>query len=150
MVNEYKPTRDNIFFLCYMVELLCRHTKNYKYKIVENMERGRILEICEYEDVFHSMNPSELIYEQVKELDIKLGRVFREEECTQTIPTVNSFARLYTDLIYKFEGDVIDNFFMVMKSDVNKEIDNFNGTFYYENVDYIAECIRRNDIFYDG
>lgn len=150
MKGEYIPTEDNIFFMCYLTELLCRHTRNHKYEVVKNMERESILGICEYEDVYHSLNPDQLKHEQMLELDIKINRVLRGERCYRRIPTVNSFARLYTNLIYKFEGDVIDNFFMVMKSDVNKEIDNFNGTFYYENIDYIAECIRRNDIFYDG
>lgn len=143
---EYIPTRDNIYFLCYLVELLCRDSKNKKSYIVGKMDRDYVLNICKHESAYHSMNFDQLIKEEKEELGIERGRFFREERASFRIPTIDSFGRLYRDIILKLDGDVIDNFFKVMNSPIADLIDDFNSSLYYDNVDYLVACVEEGEI----
>ena len=146
MTNEYITTRDNIFFLCYFMEMLGRKSRVRKTDIMEKMDRDFFLNMCEIEDVYHSLNPDQLIYEQKKKLNLRNGRHNRIDTANYKVPSIDAMAELYTMLIYRIGGDITDAFFKVMSSPITDYIDDYNSSLYYENPDYIAECIREGKI----
>ena len=140
--SEYKPTFENIFFMCYLVEKISRDTRNNKPYVVSKMDRDYVLHMCEYEDIYHSQNLDKVVFEECEQLGIKMGRNTRLTTAKYRIPTINAMAELYRRLIYKLEGeDIIDSFFKVMSSPMTDFIDDYNSSFYYENPDYIKDCI---------
>ena len=145
-MNKFTPTKDNVFFFCYLVELLMRHTLNSKPEIIKHMSRDYVLNILENEECYHVLPKERLICEQVEELKILKGRFNPVDKALYRVPPVTAMARLYAKLIFMMDGDVVDNIFKVFSSDICNFIDDYNSSLYYENPEYIKECILVGEI----
>lgn len=146
MEKEYIPTKDNIYFMCYFMEKLGRELRVSKTDIMKNMDREFFLNMTEYEDVYHSLSMDQLLDEQGDKLGLIKGRHNRVDTCNFRVPRVRSMAKLYMRLIYRMDEDVTDAFFKVMNSPITDYIDDYNSSLYYENPDYIADCIKEGKI----
>lgn len=143
--KEYKPTRDNIFFLCYFFEKFGRYTFTSKKEIANKMTREHFLNMCEHEDAFHIIDPDQLVFEQKQQLELYIGDNNRISNSNYKIPSIDDMAELYRDIIFEIseqerEG-VTDSFFRVMNSPIADLIDDYNGSMYWESIEYLVACI---------
>ena len=79
-------------------------------------------------------------------LGLKKGRLNRIATADFKVPSVDDMAYLYTRLVNKIGGYTPQSFLKVMSSPVTEHIDDYNGSLYYENEDYIVDCIKEGKI----
>lgn len=150
MSEEYIPTKENMFFLCYLVESLCRETLNNKHTVVSKMSRDYVLNILENEECYHVLSREQLVGEQKEELGLTKGRFNPVGLANYKVPSISAMARLYSNLVFMFDGNHIDNFFKVMLSPICDFIDDYNSSLHYENREYIKDCIKVGHIIRIG
>ena len=65
--------KNNLFFVCSLIELLSRNTNNKKEYIVNKLGIDRITKIYNLAEVYHSENIDKIVQELIDECDIKIG-----------------------------------------------------------------------------
>ena len=118
--------KDNdLFFVCSLIELIARKTKNTKKYIIKKLGKEKIKKI----------------YELCNALKLYQGKY--------RIPTIWELGRIYQRLIIMVnnkEEEYIDTLLEVLSSWIIEKIDNYNSSMYFENPEYIYECYVENKI----
>ena len=66
--------KDNdLFFVCSLIELIARKTKNTKKCIIEKLGKEKIKKIYELAEVYHSENIEKVSDELIEQCNIKIG-----------------------------------------------------------------------------
>lgn len=146
MYNESIPMKDDIRFMCYVMEVLSRHTDNRKSDLICKMDKDYIMSLCPNKHIYATYSPKQLANEQIEKLGISDGLFSYIWWARYNIPSPVDMACLYSSLIYMFDGDPIDNFIKVMSSPICDYIDDYNSSLYYENLLYIRDCIEAGRI----
>lgn len=142
-LREYTPTRNNIYYLCYLTERISRICRQSKADTVKHFDIPYTLEICLNEDDYHSRGIEVVAREQIKRLGIEeSGRFFRLSRNRFSNPTDAELAEIYTDVIFKLNGNPIDNFFRVMNSPIADLIDNYNSDVYLSDTEFLTDSVR--------
>ena len=134
--------KDNdLFFVCSLIELIARKTKNTKKCIIEK--------IYELAEVYHSENIEKVSDELIEQCNIKIGEYDIISECKCRIPTIWELGRIYQRLIIMVNNnkeEYIDTLLKVLSSWIIKKIDNYNSSMYFESPEYIYKCYVENKI----
>lgn len=92
--------KDNdLFFVCSLIELIARRTKNTKKCIIEKLGKEKIKKIYELAEVYHSENIEKVSDELIEQCNIKIGEYDIISECKCRIPTIWELGRIYQRLI---------------------------------------------------
>ena len=104
--------KDDLFYVCSMIEFVARET-HYKVKVCD---------------------------EWIEEYQIIEGNFDNITTCKYNVPTVTSIGRVYQMLILNvigLYGNVVEAIKNVYNSFISEEISDFNSSVYYSNPDYI-------------
>lgn len=141
--REDKKAND-LFFTCSLIEYLGRKTKNRRSDIVRALGKKEISRIYELADVYHSDNIERVSDDFIEKCHIVQGSYDNVSECMYSIPSHWDIGKIYKRLILgvaKERGaDVVDTLIEVYSSFIEKYIDDYNSSFYYENPQYILAC----------
>ena len=146
----WENQKDNdLFFVCSLIELIARKTKNTKKYIIKKLGKEKIKKIYELAEVYHSENIEKVSDELIEQCNIEIGEYDIISECKYRIPTIWELVRIYQRLIIMVnnkEEEYIDTLLEVLSSWIIEKIDNYNSSMYFENPEYIYECYVENKI----
>lgn len=146
----WENQKDNdLFFVCSLIELIARKTKNTKKYIIKKLGKEKIKKIYELAEVYHSENIEKVSDELIEQCNIEIGEYDIISECKYRIPTIWELGRIYQRLIIMVnnkEEEYIDTLLEVLSSWIIEKIDNYNSSMYFENPEYIYECYVENKI----
>ncbi|WP_282804113.1 hypothetical protein [Clostridium tetani] len=141
--------KDNLYYLCYVIEVLSRKTKNRRKTIVDALGRDNIEFIYKNAEVMHSEPIDVVCYEFIEKCNIKDGDYDIEVYCKDKPPRALSIGKLYSRLILSLledEEDLISKTMEVLSSWLVDEITNFNSSLYYSVLGYLKECYLQGEI----
>ena len=141
--------KNDLFFVCSLVEHIARRTKNTKKAIIDQLGKENVKKIYELAEVYHAENLEKVSDELIHKFQIKEGRYDILAKCQGRIPTVWELGRIYQRLILMLNPNVeesIDTFIEVLSSWMIQKIDNYNSSMYYENPSYLYECYVQDKI----
>ena len=142
MTNIYFPDekikKDDLFFICYMIERVARrlHQKN-KY-IVNQIGKKEFEHLISIANVLHAMNPISVEDQWIEDYLLKEGsfditKVDRElvEKIPSPIQMGKVYQRLISDTLQPGETEV-SGILRVYNNSIWDVIDNYNCSAYYE------------------
>jgi hypothetical protein len=132
--------KNNIFFVCSIIEYLGRKTKNRRGNIVKLLGKMEIERQLELAEVNHCLSMEQVADELVDELHILKGSYDSVGKCFYTVPSVFGIAKNYQRLIINDinAGKTIsDAFYDVFQSFISDDISDFNSSVYYSSPEYL-------------
>lgn len=133
--------KDDIFYVCSLIEFIGRKTKN-KRKVVVNAlgEDGIIKQIYDAQ-VNHCLPFEQVSEELIEQYDIPEGDFDTISNCKYTIPSFMAIGRLYSRMIIDCSksGKEVAELFKIFNSFISDEISDFRTGVYFENPSYL-EC----------
>lgn len=131
--------KDNLFFVCTMIEYVSRQTKNHRHVVVDCLEPDGLDYELQHADVNHCLPMEQVSDEWIEEYHIPTGNFDNVADCRYTVPSVTSIGRLYQRLILdvQHEQPLVDVMRSVFSSFIMDEINYFNSNVYYQNPDYL-------------
>lgn len=140
MGREEKKSND-LFFTCSLIDYIARKTKNKRAFVVQKLGRDKIQKIFDLADVYHSYNIEQVTKEFINEAQIPTGTFDNVKECNYIIPTHWDIGKVYKRLILGVASEknicIVDALIEVYNSFICNLIDDYNGSFYYENPQFI-------------
>lgn len=132
--------RNDLFFLCSLIEYVGRKTKNERKIIVNALGRKGLEHYYELAEVYHCENMEKVAYELVNKYGITVGTYDNVALSEENIPTHWDIGKVMQRLILKVAEtsgkDVIDAVMEVYNSWIVLKIDDYNSSMYYENTSY--------------
>ena len=107
--------KNNLFFVCSLIELLSRNTNNKKEYIVNKLGIDRITKIYNLAEVYHSENIDKIVQELIDECDIKIGNY--KLKIKDNKPTFWEIGRVYQQLILNITNNET-NYIEVLIKDI--------------------------------
>ena len=132
--------KDDLFYVCSMIEYVARKTHNKVKDVVEKLTDKDLLHQLKAASVNHCLSYEQVCDEWIEEYQIVDGIFDNVSACKYTVPTVTSIGRVYQTLILdvmKLYENIIEAIKMVYSSFISEEISNFNSNVYYSSPDYI-------------
>lgn len=136
-MNELK---NNIFFVCTLIESIARKTKNHRKIVVQKLGLNGIKHHLQYADVNHCLPLEQVTDEVINAYKIPNGHFDTISQCKYKIPSVTSIGKLYQRLIFDVHEDSEsweETIKDVFSSSLSDEISNFNSSVYYSSPDYL-------------
>lgn len=135
--------KDNLFYVCSLIEYTGRKTKNHRGDIVAAMDDECLKHQLEYADVNHSLPFERVSDELIVECGIKNGDFDTISNCKYTIPSHTDIGRVYATLsVDSGETDAVRSIRNVFGSFISDEISDFANGVYYENPSYLRESYK--------
>ena len=132
--------KDDLFYVCSMIEFVARKTHNRDKDIVSKLSDNALKHQLKAASVNHCLSFEQVSDEWIEEYGIEEGTFDNISTCRYTVPTVLSIGRVYQTLILnvmELYENVIEAIKTVYSSFISEEISNFNSNVYYSNPDYI-------------
>jgi len=150
MVGREDKNANNLFFLCSLIEYIGRKTKNHRNVIVNAIGKTDLQHIFDLADVYHSENMDKLMFELTEKHHIENGIFDNIANAKCSIPTHWDIGKVYKRLIIavakKENKEIIDVLSEVYNSWLSREIENFNGSIYYESPEYLFQSYLTGEI----
>lgn len=142
MTNKYFPeeeiTKDDLFFICYMIERVARKLKQKNAYIVESIGSEELNHLISVANVLHAENPLAVEEEWIEAYGMQPGDydVFDvDKELVEKIPTAIQMGKVYQRLILDTlqpGEDYVQGICRVYSNSICDVIDNYNCSAYYE------------------
>lgn len=142
MTNKYFPeeeiTKDDLFFICYMIERVARKLKQKNAYIVESIGSEELNHLISVANVLHAENPLAVEEEWIEAYGMQPGAydVFDvDKELVEKIPTAIQMGKVYQRLILDTlqpGEDYVQGICRVYSNSICDVIDNYNCSAYYE------------------
>lgn len=133
-----EKVKNDIFYVCTLIEYIARKTKNHRSDIIKKFTKDDIIHELEYAEINHSLSFEQVSDEIIEDLRIDNGDFDTVNECIYEVPSVTSIGRVYQTLISSVESeDIAQTIIDVFSSFISDEISDFNSNVYYSNPDYI-------------
>ncbi|BBK78159.1 MULTISPECIES: hypothetical protein [Clostridium] len=140
---------NDLFFVCSMIEKVSRETKQRQSYVVNKMGKENIGRLYKYADVFHCENPDKISYDLIKDNEIEVGTYDKISRCKYKIPSYWEIGEIYARLIMNINKELlIDTLFEVYNSWIEKIMDNYNSSFYYESPEYHLACYNAGEVLF--
>ncbi|HWT73466.1 MAG TPA: hypothetical protein VN258_01910 [Mobilitalea sp.] len=132
--------KNNIFYVCSLIEYLGRKTKNRRSDIVVLLGKKEIERQLEIAEANHCLPLEQVAEELVEIFGISEGDFDSVGKSLYPIPGIYAIAKDYQRLIIDEIGQeesVTDTIYNVFQSFISDEISDFNSSVYYCNPDYL-------------
>lgn len=132
--------KDDLFYVCTMIEYVARKTYNRTRDIVAKMSDKALAHQLKVACVNHCLSFEQVSDEWIEEYDIQEGTFDNISTCRYSVPTETSIGRVFQTLISDVAGlyqNIIEAIKMIYNSFISDEIANFNSSVYYSNPDYL-------------
>ena len=133
--------KDDLFFVCTMIEYVSRTTHNRSRDVVARMSDEELMHQLRVANVNHCLSFEQVCDEVVEVYKIKEGKFDTISECQYDVPSFLDIGKLYSIMIEDCakEGEEVHELIKIFTSFISDEISDFNTDLYYQNPDYI-EC----------
>ena len=139
--RELKKDND-LIFVCSLIEYIARKTLNHRDIVVKALGKERIQHIYELADVYHCENIDKISDELIEKSRLPTGSFNNIADCRYNVPTHwdigKVYKRLILDICVQQDKDTIDTLIEIYQSWINRKIENFNASTYYENPAYLS------------
>ena len=135
-----KCNKDDLFYVCSMIEFVARKTNNKCKDVVAKMSEKELEHQMKAAGVNHCLSFEQVCDEWIEEYGIQNGNFDNITTCRYTVPTVTAIGRVYQTLIMdvmQLYGSVAETIKKVYNSFISDEISNYNSSVYYSNPDYL-------------
>lgn len=145
-VGRVSQKDNDLFFTCALIDYIARKTKNTRTDVVNRLGKEQISKIFELAGIYHCDNPERVCDDFIESAHIETGTFDNIADCGYAVPSYWDIGKVYKRLIKMVaedkKTDVIDALFEVYNSFISPAIDDYNGSFYYENPLFIFECYK--------
>ena len=146
MNGRENQIENDLFFVCSLIHYIGRRTKNYRSTVVNALGKKELQHIYDYADVYHCENIDKVSDELIKKHQITEGNFDNVANARYSVPSHwdigKVYQRLILDVAHATESGVIDTLIAVYNSWINRKIDNYNSSMYYENPSYLFESYK--------
>lgn len=142
MKNKYFPEedieKDDLFFICYMIERVARHLHQKNKYVVNTIGKTGLTHLISVANVLHSENPLKVQADWIEQYNLKPGDfdiTNVDKELADRIPTELEMGSVYKRLILDTmdtKEDFVDGIIRVYNNDLCEVIDNYNCSAFYE------------------
>ena len=132
--------KDDLFYVCSMIEFVARETHNKVKDVVGKMTDEDLVHQLRTAGVNHCLSFEQVCDEWIEQFDIKEGNFDNISSCKYKVPAVTSIGKVFQRLIlsvHKEDMDLIEDIRKVYNSFISDEISDYNSSLYYSNPDYI-------------
>jgi len=135
-----KNEKNDLYFVCSLIEFIGRYTKNRNHDVVKQIGKKELLRQLDAASVNHCLTFEEVADDLVEFSEIKTGTFDSVGQCKYKVPSETAIGKVYRDLIIDVKKDgekLVDVLHEVFTSFISDEISNFNSSAYYENPSYL-------------
>lgn len=142
MTNIYFPdeeiTRDDVKFICYMIERVARRLHQKNSYVVNKLGRENLNHLISVANVLHCKNPLDVEDEWIDEYRLEEGNLDITDvdyDLVDTIPTALQIGKVYERLIHDTamsNETEVEGIIRVYNDEICEKIDNYNCSAYYE------------------
>lgn len=131
--------KDDIYFVCTMIEYIARVTSNRRKDVVARLSKKSIEHQLKVAEVNHCLSFEQVSDEWIEEYGISQGSFDTISTCKYTVPSVTAIGRVYQQLVISIteKNEEAQAIIDVFSSFISDEISNFNSSVYYSNPDYL-------------
>lgn len=132
--------KDDLFYVCTMIEYVARKTHNNTRDIVVKISDKALAHLLKVACVNHCLSFEQVSDEWIEEFGISEGTFDNITTCRYEVPTETSIGRVFQTLIsdvIKQYSDIVEAIRAVYNSFISEEIENYNTSVYYSNPDYL-------------
>ena len=132
--------KDDLYYVCCLIEYIGRKTKNRRANIVKIIGKDELKRLLEVADVNHTLSFEQVSDEIIEYAGITEGDYDSVGDCIYDVPNFLFIGRNYQRLIIdvkKDDEEVVETLMKVFTSFVSDEISNFNSSVYYSSREYI-------------
>ncbi len=131
--------KDDIYYVCTMIEFVSRATNNRRKDVVARLSRKNIEHQLKVAEVNHCLSFEQVSDEWIEQYGISIGTFNTISNCKYTVPSVTSIGRVYQQLVIATAevNEEAQAIIDVFSSFISDEISNFNSSLYYSNPDYL-------------
>lgn len=138
MSNQEK---DDLFYLCSLIEYIARMTKNHRGDVVKMIGKEELNRLYKLASVNHCLSFEQVSDEVIEECNIINGDYDTIANCKYVVPSYRDIGANYKRIILNVcNGNVIDALYDVFTSFISDAMSNFNSDFYYQNDSYMINC----------
>jgi hypothetical protein len=150
MTGRDSKEYNDLFYLCSLIDYIARKTQNHRSVVVDALGHQRLQHILDLADVYHCDNIDRVSDELIEECSIPEGEFDNIGACVYSIPSYWDIGKVYKRLIRMVaehdQTDLISALETVYHSWICEYLDDYNGSFYYENPQFIFECYELGEI----
>lgn len=131
--------KDDIYYVCTMIEYVARLTENHRKDVVKKISRKDMEHQIKVAEVNHCLSYEQVADEWIEQYEIEKGNFNTIKDCQYEIPSVNAIGRVYQQLVIETtkENEEAQTIIDVFSSFISDEISNFNSNVYYSTPDYL-------------
>lgn len=132
--------KNDLFYVCSLIEFIGRKTKNRRATIVEILGKTEIKRQLELAEVNHCLSFEQVSDEIIDYFNIEEGSFDSVGMCKYIVPSVQAIGKNYQRLIIDVmdeNTELVDVIYRVFKSFISDEISDFNSSVYYSNPQYL-------------
>ena len=152
MTNKYFPDesieRDDLYFICYMIERVARHIKQRNRYVVNTIGEDELYHLLSLANVIHCENPQKIESDWIENYSLKNGNFDISDvdhELATRIPTELEMGDVYQRLIVDTmttDENYVDGIVRVYNNPLCDVIDNYNCSAFYEPSYVISRAYR--------
>jgi hypothetical protein len=150
MTGRESKEYNDLFYLCSLIDYIARKTRNHRSVVVDALGHQRLEHILDLADVYHCDNIDRVSDDLIAECSIPKGEFDNVGVCVYSIPSYWDIGKVYKRLIRMVaehdQTDLVSALETVYHSWICEYLDDYNGSFYYENPQFIFECYERGEI----
>ena len=142
MTNIYFPdeeiTRDDVKFICYMIECVARRLHQKNSYVVNKLGKENLNHLISVANVLHCKNPLDVEDEWIDEYRLEEGNLDITDvdyDLVDRIPTALQIGKVYERLIHDTamsNETEVEGIIRVYNDEICEKIDNYNCSAYYE------------------
>lgn len=131
--------KDDIYYVCTMIEFVGRATNNYRKDVVKRLSKKSIEHQLKVAEVNHCLSFEQVCDEWIEQYNIPIGTYNTISNCKYDVPSVTAIGRVYQQLVIETaeKNEEAQAIIDVFSSFISDEISNFNSNVYYSNPDYL-------------
>ena len=131
--------RDDLFYVCSLIEYIGRKTNNHRGMIVEKLGIEGIEKQMHDAGVNHCLSFEQVSDEVIEQYHIEQGDFDTISQCQYPVPGTIPIGKLYARLVFACAkpGKEIEELWNVFQSYLSDEISDFKTGVYYQNPGYL-------------
>ena len=137
--------KNDLFYVCSLIEYTARKTKNRRGVILEAMKKEGVEKELYDAQVNHCLSFEQVSDEIIERYHIPQGNFDMITECPYTVPDFKDIGGLYSIMIEDCAkpGEEVEELIRIFSSFISDKISNFSSDVYYQNPSYL-ECSYRS------
>ncbi|MBO6292913.1 MAG: hypothetical protein J6N51_11790 [Selenomonas sp.] len=140
--------KDNIYFVCCMIEVIGRKTKNRRHDVAMYLRDGLAHEL-EYADITHCLPMEQAAEEWIESYNIPDGSYDTLTGSEYDIPSSLSIGRVYQNLVLNTvasQMEPVKAIEAVFSSPIIDNITDFDSGVYYRSPSYLQYCYEKGEL----